>query len=94
VWLIISIMILIMALFRPIPCPKLPQRPPAVFNPAHRTPYEVYEEISISSDPSDFEIVAAFVKVNEAKRGMEGSDDGKGGEKVKEVISDGSDDIE
>jgi len=35
---------------------------------------------------------AAFVKVNEAKRGMEGSDDGEQGEKIREVISDESDD--
>lgn len=58
----------------------------------HWVPYTVGEEIEISTDPSDFEMPAAFVKVNEAKRGMEGSDDGEQGDKIREVISDESDD--
>lgn len=58
----------------------------------HRVPYTIGEEIEISTDPSDFEMPAAFVKVNEAKWGMEGSDDGENGEKIREVISDESDD--
>ena len=94
VWLIISFILMLMAICTCWKCPKCPDWPPGVYQPIHRVPYTIGEEIEISTDPSDFEMPAAFVKVNEAKRGMEGSDDGEQGDKIREVISDESDDLD
>lgn len=84
IWIVISFVIFLLSLLRrPKCCP--PRRPP-VFQPFY--PEEIRLNVdSPTSEESDWEMPAAFVKVTEAKRGMEGSDDEKGKTERQVIVS-------
>jgi hypothetical protein len=75
IWIMISFIIFLFSLIKkPKCCPQ--RKPPIVYKPKY--PEEMIIEVdSPLSEESDWEMPAAFVKVNEVKEGMEGSSDDK-----------------